>query len=214
MEEKTKSYYVYELIDPRDNKIFYVGKGHGKRMYIHYKLALKSRKSNLNQKLYEKLKELIKENYKPIYKKIFETYNEKEAYRIEKSKIKKIGLRNLCNITCGLYRLNYKPSQETKRKLSESHKGQIPWNKGKKGAQIPWNKGLTKETDERMKLISIKCASKSLSQETINKLKKSLKGKIPWNKGKKNLQIPWNKGLTKETDNRVMLYSNKMRRKK
>lgn len=28
-------YYVYLLVDPRDNKIFYVGKGHGNRVFQH-----------------------------------------------------------------------------------------------------------------------------------------------------------------------------------
>jgi hypothetical protein len=28
-------YYVYILIDPRDNKIFYVGKGYGNRVFYH-----------------------------------------------------------------------------------------------------------------------------------------------------------------------------------
>ncbi len=28
-------YYVYTLIDPRDNKIFYVGKGKGNRVFYH-----------------------------------------------------------------------------------------------------------------------------------------------------------------------------------
>lgn len=42
--------------------------------------------------------------------------------------------------------------QEIKeRKLSSRFKkGQIPWNRNKKGTQIAWNKGLTKETDERV----------------------------------------------------------------
>lgn len=35
-------------------------------------------------------------------------------------------------------------------------------------------------------------------------------GKIPWNKGLKNVQIAWNKGLTKETDKRVAQYSNSL----
>lgn len=37
------------------------------------------------------------------------------------------------------------------------------------------------------------------------------KNKIPWNKGKKGLQISWNKGLTKETDKRVKKYSEKLK---
>jgi hypothetical protein len=39
---------------------------------------------------------------------------------------------------------------EIKKKLSISHKGQIPWIKGKKGIIKAWNKGLTKETDSRL----------------------------------------------------------------
>jgi hypothetical protein len=37
--------------------------------------------------------------------------------------------------------------------------------------------------------------------------KEKLKGRIPWNKGKLNLQPAWNKGLTKETDERVLKYA-------
>lgn len=35
-------------------------------------------------------------------------------------------------------------------------KGHIPYNKGKKRLQVAWNRGLTKETDERIKKISLK----------------------------------------------------------
>lgn len=37
------------------------------------------------------------------------------------------------------------------------------------------------------------------------------KGRIPWNKGKKGLQVAWNKGLTKNSDERVAKYSEKRR---
>lgn len=33
-------YYVYVLVDPRDNRIFYVGKGTGNRVYQHAQAAL------------------------------------------------------------------------------------------------------------------------------------------------------------------------------
>lgn len=39
---------------------------------------------------------------------------------------------------------NGKPNAEVIQRLSDSHKGQAPWNKGKRGAQIAWNKGLKK----------------------------------------------------------------------
>ena len=34
------AYYVYALIDPRDNRIFYIGKGKGNRIFQHAKDAL------------------------------------------------------------------------------------------------------------------------------------------------------------------------------
>lgn len=34
-------------------------------------------------------------------------------------------------------------------------------------------------------------------------------GNIPWNKGKKGVQICWNKGLTKETNNSLAMVSKK-----
>ena len=45
-------------------------------------------------------------------------------------------------------------SLESRHKMSESHKGQVPWNKGKKTGLIPWNKGLTKENDPRVKKLA------------------------------------------------------------
>ncbi len=39
-EDEKKKYYVYCLVDPRDNKIFYVGKGTGNRVFTHEKYAL------------------------------------------------------------------------------------------------------------------------------------------------------------------------------
>ena len=79
-------------------------------------------------------------------------------------------------------------SEETKRKISKSHMGQIPWNKGKKGLQIGWSKGK-KLTESQKK--SFSSAQK----------KRFADGDVVWNKGKKGLQKAWNKGIpqTKET---------------
>lgn len=40
------------------------------------------------------------------------------------------------------------------------------------------------------------------------------KGRTPWNKGMKGVQVVWNKGLTKETDPRVAKYAKKCRKRK
>ena len=36
------NYYVYCLVDPRDNRIFYIGKGHGNRVFQHAACAMSS----------------------------------------------------------------------------------------------------------------------------------------------------------------------------
>lgn len=68
-------------------------------------------------------------------------------------------------------------SEEHKKKISESLKGRTSTKKGIPSNFIPWNKGLTKDTNNKLKEISIK-NSKS----------------IPWNKGKTSP----NKGKTYE----------------
>jgi hypothetical protein len=60
----------------------------------------------------------------------------------------------------------------------------IPWNKGKKGLQVAWNKGLTKE-DPRVKKYSEQSSEtrkgNKLSKEHKEKIRNTLKGRIPWN---------------------------------
>jgi len=45
-------YYVYALIDPRDNKIFYIGKGHGNRVFQHCLAAIQEDDETLNLTLF------------------------------------------------------------------------------------------------------------------------------------------------------------------
>lgn len=60
-------------------------------------------------------------------------------------------------------------SDETRKKLSESHKGQKAWNSGKKTGLIPWNKGVSGSMKGKG------CGVK--------------KGVIPWNKGISNNKV-------------------------
>lgn len=68
----------------------------------------------------------------------------------------------------GSNRHNKPHSEETKRKLSEYNKNQIPWHKGKAGVY---------------------------SDETLKKMSLAHIGQVAWNKNKHGLQIAWNKGL-------------------
>jgi hypothetical protein len=73
-------------------------------------------------------------------------------------------------------RKNYHPhTEESKKKMSESNKGKVPWNKGKKGA-TPGNKTLRSE--ETKKLLREANLGKKQSKETIDKRIEKLKGHI------------------------------------
>lgn len=97
MEVIQKQYYVYQLIDPRNNKPFYVGKGQGKRIDAHEKEA----KANVISPKCNLIREIELEGLK-IVKHIVKYFAvEMSAYKYEKRLIKKIGLSNLTNLTQG-----------------------------------------------------------------------------------------------------------------
>lgn len=82
-------------IDPRDNSVFYAGKGCKRRMYNHVNEVKRGRipnKSNIY--LGRKIKKILSLGLKVKYKKVFITENEQEI-------ISKIGLKDLCNLTEG-----------------------------------------------------------------------------------------------------------------
>ena len=94
-----------------------------------------------------------------------------------------------------------KMTLEQRRKLSESHKGQIPYMKGKQHSEeskrkiSEANKGNTSwlgrhHSEKSKKKMSVTHKSQHFSPKTEFK-----KGLIPWNKGTKGVMpIPWNKG--------------------
>lgn len=81
-----------------------------------------------------------------------------------------------------LYNKGRAISEETRAKLSESHKGQLPWNKGRPGP----NKDR-KFSEETRKKISEAKKGKLLSEETKKKISKAMKGKHPSEETKRKL---------------------------
>jgi hypothetical protein len=104
MLNKEKEYYVYALIDPRSNELFYIGKGKGKRATQHSKEILKEGQGNRSKlKVISEIKECGKE---VKIKYIIRDINEEAAYFLEEILIDRIGrklLRHgpLTNITVG-----------------------------------------------------------------------------------------------------------------
>src|ERR1035437_5158041 len=96
-------FYVYYLIDPRDNMIFYVGKGFGNRLYHHENSVKKDKIPHGNKHLYYKIKQILKGGKSIIYKKIIENVDNETSFKIEINEIRKQREVNpkLCNIGNG-----------------------------------------------------------------------------------------------------------------
>ena len=77
-------YYVYALVDPRDRKIFYIGKGKGNRIFQHSEAALAENTSDLKL---DTIRSIISEGEKVGYYIIRHHLEEKEAYLIESALI-------------------------------------------------------------------------------------------------------------------------------
>jgi hypothetical protein len=136
-------YYVYQLIDPRSNTVFYVGKGTGNRAYTHNEF----RDGNNNFYKDNIIKKLHQQGLEPTVEIVEHFANEQDAYNYEDKLIETIGIDNLTNITEGARppsKLGWTPSEETLAKRSASLKGierteewRVNLSKSKSGANNP-----------------------------------------------------------------------------
>jgi hypothetical protein len=85
-------YYVYILIDPRNNVPFYVGKGKKKRASSHVK---ETKETTVNKRKFNKIQSILSAGMTPIIE-YYQTNisNEKFAYKIETSVIRKYGRKD------------------------------------------------------------------------------------------------------------------------
>lgn len=93
-------YYVYLLIDPEINEVFYVGKGTGNRIFAHLNQALLF--PDVSDKL-DKIREIQSRGYQVRHVIHRHGLTEKEAYEVEASLIDFIGLTELTNLVHGHY---------------------------------------------------------------------------------------------------------------
>lgn len=84
---KKKEYYVYGLIDPRDDEYFYIGKGKGKRFSSH----LKPKRLDFNYAKLDRIKEIHKSGLEVKIEVLFPNLDEYSAFELEKIVIYRLG---------------------------------------------------------------------------------------------------------------------------
>jgi len=87
-------YYIYLYSDPRDGKVFYVGKGKGRRCYAHLDATGESAKV-------KKIREILARSEKPRIEILARELNEEAAFLAEAVAIDAFGLKNLTNAVAG-----------------------------------------------------------------------------------------------------------------
>jgi len=107
--QNSNNNYVYLLIDPRDNKIFYVGKGIKKRAKSHLKEKNSEKEKNL------KIKEIADSGNDVKIDLLSNGLSNSEALKIEAAAIDLIGIENLTNTQRG-----YHSKENGRREFTES----------------------------------------------------------------------------------------------
>jgi len=91
-------YYVYLLTDPTTNKVFYIGKGTGNRIFDHINSAISS---PLESDKLDKIRSIQLEGLQIQHSIIRHSLTEKEAFEVEAALIDFIDIRELTNVVLG-----------------------------------------------------------------------------------------------------------------
>lgn len=143
-------HYVYEYLDPRTEKVFYVGLGKGHRWLCHTRPSMLSDSSPKS----ELIKEIMSVGQFPIIRKVAEDLSLEEACSKEKDLIAYYGKENLTNRTSG--------------------------GQGHPGSKSFLGKTHTPETKEKLRIAKLGSRNpmygKPRSEESLAKFRESMKG--------------------------------------
>ena len=114
---KGSGYYVYFLIDPTTQEIFYVGNGKGNRVSNHVKNAINGNIDNAEK--HKRITKIISDGVK-VQEFIFEHYDvERDAFACEKFFIEAIRYLGITNIANGVMTNEEKESEQAKFLLTQ-----------------------------------------------------------------------------------------------
>lgn len=184
--QSTLDYYVYAYLR-KDGTPYYIGKGKGKRAWKKHRYV-KTPKDKEQIVICEcKLTEI---GSLALERRLIKWYGRKD----NNTGI----LRNMTDGGDGsnpseeikrkisIANKNSKRTEEQRKNISEGHKGQIVWHKGKTGVYS--DETLQKMSDAKKGKEPWNKGEKGLySEKTLKKMSESHIGKDPWNKGKKDL---------------------------
>jgi hypothetical protein len=194
-------YYVYGLYDPRNNELFYIGKGKGNRMMQHLRKTTNGSKKN------ERIAAIRLAGYEPYAKKLYDNLLEKVAYDIETELIVEHGRIDIDESgTLTNNRLKAFPPVMTSSvrnaiskarkgtKFSDEHRARLSAaKKGKTYEEIFGEEGAKKRRAQLAEKRS------GMTQECKNNISKAKKGKAPheWKEAARKKLSETTKGISK-----------------
>jgi len=187
-------FYVYYLIDPRNNEVFYIGKGTGNRMYYHENQILKGKKIKHSFAKFDRIREILEEGYEVIKTKVFETDDESLAYAKEAEHIKSFGIENLTNLRIDWNHKSISQLVSDGLKKSKKFKKAIEYKRSPKGREKYRILNLGKSNPMFGKKLSldhkkalIEGASKPSTDEHRKNISEALKGLKKTEEHRKNI---------------------------
>lgn len=179
-------FYVYKPIDPRNNTVFYIGKGSRRRWKEHWYLAF-TEKGSCNPHKDRKIRHIKQDGYDCyLCEFAFESDDEEFCYSKEMELISEYGIDNLVNCALGgngtrcgkpksLLSMKGTPhTPESKAKISQSKKGCRSWRLGIKFTDEEWLKYISNRPDQSGEKNPM--WGRMHGEETKNKISQRLSG--------------------------------------